>query len=113
MTGSTDHREDLAKEVVDGGFENTLRARGGLAMAGAASSPIAAWIIADDVAAKTAVAAPFEVKPKTLFEVCVPDKLFVAGQQVATTPSSGSAQEETAVAAKPREKKTISPTLQS
>ena len=30
--GSTDHREDLAEEVVEGGFENAFRARGGLAI---------------------------------------------------------------------------------
>ena len=76
-------------------------------MAGAASTAVAAWIIAEHVAAETTVAAPFEVKPKTAFEVCVPDKLFEDGQQVATTPSSGSAQEETAVAAKPRAKRPV------
>ena len=47
------------------------------------------------------------LKPKAEFEVGIPDRLPEDGQQDATTPGSGSAREETAVAATPRAKRIL------
>ena len=94
-------------------------------MAGASQTAVAALLAEHEksvasAASETTVAAPDQalaqhdssaeldgelcVKPKAASEVGVPDKLPEDGQQDATTPGSGSAKKETAVAGKPRAK---------
>ena len=64
------------------------------------------------VAASSALSALL-VKPKAAFEAFIPDKRAEDGQTRRWTPSSGSEQEETAVAATPRANKKGSQAVQS